>query len=277
MGAARAHRVSVVVPFYRGERFLPECLASIRAQTLAAHEVIVVDDASGPDSAAWLATLEHVRVHTLARNGGPALARNAGVALATGDLIAFMDHDDTWHPAKLERQVAHLAAHPDCSAVHVGLSTYLPDGSERHHLDKPATLSLADTLTRSHVLPSALMLRRRAFEAVGGFDARFTACEDDEFMIRLLAAGHRVDFIAEPLARLRRFGHGNLSSRWWLVLRSRLRIARDHRALFARTLGRGAALRYAREHLWRVGSVAPRRWGWPLRALALLLGRRAAR
>ena len=51
-------------------------------------------------------------------NAGAAVARNAGIAAARGDLIAFLDSDDLWHPRKLEHQVAHALRHPEVGLVY---------------------------------------------------------------------------------------------------------------------------------------------------------------
>lgn len=104
--------VSVIMPAFAAERFLPATLASVRAQTFADWECLVVDDAS-PDRTAELAAqaaaadprIKPIRQPT---NRGVAAARNAALAAATGRYVAFLDADDLWLPAKLERQLAFM-------------------------------------------------------------------------------------------------------------------------------------------------------------------------
>lgn len=102
--------VSVVIPCWRSSGTLGRALESVRAQTVPVQEVIVVDDAS-PD---WNASLaKDLRVVRLAVNAGPASARNAGWDAARGELVAFLDADDAWHPRKIELQQRFMREHPE--------------------------------------------------------------------------------------------------------------------------------------------------------------------
>jgi hypothetical protein len=106
--------VTVVTPLWNAAATLPEAVASVRAQTLADWELVLVDDAStdgGRDIARALAAADpRIRLIERATNGGAAAARNEAIRAAAGRLIAFLDADDRWHPEKLARQVAFMAA-----------------------------------------------------------------------------------------------------------------------------------------------------------------------
>jgi glycosyltransferase involved in cell wall biosynthesis len=110
--------LSVVVPVHAVERYLIQCLDSIRAGLTAAEnasvEVIAVDDASPDRCGAMLDAYPGVNVVHLNQNVGLGLARNAGLAEATGDYVWFVDSDD-WLPAGSVRAVlaALRADHPD--------------------------------------------------------------------------------------------------------------------------------------------------------------------
>jgi len=113
--------VSVLIPTYRAAAFLEATLDTVAAQTLPPLEVIVADDDS-PDetcrvAADWgrRAPFE-VRVLKLdANSGGPAKPLNVAIAAARGDYLAFLDHDDRWHPTKLARQCeAARLVHEPC-------------------------------------------------------------------------------------------------------------------------------------------------------------------
>lgn len=104
--------VSVIMPVYNAEAWLQRAIESVLVQSHAHLELIAVDDASRDRSPvmldAYAATDARVRVLRQSTNGGVAAARNAAIATARGDYIAFLDADDWWHPAKLERQLASM-------------------------------------------------------------------------------------------------------------------------------------------------------------------------
>lgn len=91
-------RVSVVIPAY-DPIWLDEALESVRRQTLAGSEILVIDDGSRPPVAPGR-TDDLILVRQ--PNAGPGGARNRGFALARGEFIALLDSDDRWLPAKLE-------------------------------------------------------------------------------------------------------------------------------------------------------------------------------
>ncbi len=107
--------VSIITPVYNAARWLPETLASVRAQTLTDWEQILVDDGSTDASIAIAeaAAREDARFRPLRtpRNLGPSAARNLAIDAARGRFIAFLDADDLWLPEKLARSVEWLTAH----------------------------------------------------------------------------------------------------------------------------------------------------------------------
>ena len=103
--------VSIVVPVYKGVRFLREALGSVREQTFADWECLCVDDGSRDGSGALLDEIAAAepRIRVFHRgNGGTSVARNFALAQARGRYVAFLDEDDVWHPRFLE--TLHAAA-----------------------------------------------------------------------------------------------------------------------------------------------------------------------
>lgn len=107
--------VSIVTPVYNAARWLPETLATVRAQTLTDWEQILVDDGSTDGSRALIAAAaaEDPRFRLLQSEGreGPSAARNLALDAARGRFIAFLDADDLWHPEKLARSVEWMETH----------------------------------------------------------------------------------------------------------------------------------------------------------------------
>ena len=103
--------VSVIIPAFNAQAWLPITLDSVCLQTFKDIEVIVVDDGSSDDTAEiarkYSLTDERVRLIRL-KNSGVGAARNAGIRAARGKYIAPIDADDLWHPRKLELQVECL-------------------------------------------------------------------------------------------------------------------------------------------------------------------------
>ena len=186
--------ISVVIPAYNMERFLPQCLASVRAQTLAPQEVFVVDDGS-TDGTARVA--EELGATVLRRpNGGIGAARNTGVQYATGEWIALLDADDSWAPQKLARQVA--AIEPDTVFVYTG-ARYFDDRGTRTVQEAVDPLTARKLLRYCNpILPSSGLLRRQAVLAAGGFREGTPTCEDWGMWVRLMPFGSFAA-VADPL------------------------------------------------------------------------------
>src|SRR5262245_59433756 len=109
--------VSVVIPTRNRAHLLGRALRSALAQTLTDFEVVVVDDASSDDPGRAVEELgdPRIRLLRLSERGGAGRARNAGIQAARGEFVAFLDSDDEYLPAMLERQIARLRQSPDPS------------------------------------------------------------------------------------------------------------------------------------------------------------------
>lgn len=199
----------MIVPVYNGERTIAAALASIAAQTRPATEIVVVDDGSTDGTAAVVersartspVPLRYVRQ----ANQKQAAARNHGVALATGTYVAFLDADDAWLPQKLAVTLAAFEREPDLAAV-IGNYEIAEGGRTRRFVPDvlPAPPSAAQDLLEGNFcwLP-AVVVRRDAFQALGGFDPAFESAEDVEFGFRLCKQ-YRFAVLPEVVARYQR-------------------------------------------------------------------------
>jgi len=197
--------VVVVIPYYNGAAFIERSLASVFAQTLPADEVVIVNDGSRSEERALLAqVVAHypgVRIVDQA-NGGQGSARNAGVRESVSPFICFLDQDDFYLPNHIRDLVAAVPQdEPHFGFVYADLVEAEGDGSVvraamvKEHAEHPKQnlqKMLRDDL---FILPSASLISRRAFEAVGGFDTQFMGYEDDDLFLRLFRRGFTNHFL----------------------------------------------------------------------------------
>jgi glycosyltransferase involved in cell wall biosynthesis len=259
--------VSVVVPCYRSAATIDRAIESVAGQTLRPAEVILVDDASGDGTASRLQALAArygspwIRVIALQSNVGPAGARNAGWAAAGGELLAFLDADDAWHPRKLEIQCRFMAEHPEFDVSGHGFSFDTFPGD----VPGPPTwreIGLGELLWRNRfVMPSAMVKRDLPLRFRDGQ----RHMEDHLLWMQVAASGRRIALIDAPLASLYKpqFGASGVSGD--LIATERAELGNYRLLREAGVIGGGklAVL-----------------WAWSLakflRRLALLAGRRLA-
>ncbi|MEZ6057534.1 MAG: glycosyltransferase family A protein [Planctomycetaceae bacterium] len=178
--------VSVVIPSFNHARFVTEAVDSVLAQTNCRLEIIVVDDGSTDNTRDVLAPYSSQIRYIYQENRGLPGARNTGIRAATGEWVAVLDSDDTWHPQKTERQLAAVAQHPEVDVVgSPGGDDPFPESLP---LDPPtAFVSVRDFLLITPMSASSTMIRRRCFDAVGLFDETLRSAEDRDMWLRLAA------------------------------------------------------------------------------------------
>ncbi|RIV82338.1 glycosyltransferase [Aurantiacibacter xanthus] len=198
-GAPDRGTVAVVIPMYNAAETIERTLQSVRAQTYADLDIVVVDDGSGdrgPELVMSVAARDP-RVRLVRQgNGGVAEARNHGAALTTAPYLAFVDADDLWAPEKVAAQMALIAGGPPALAYcwfcqidrrdRVYRPSYRPPSYEG---DVRRQLAGENFIGNG----SSMLMHREVFDVVGGFDAELRAkgaqgCED--YMFAMAAAQH---------------------------------------------------------------------------------------
>lgn len=213
--------VSVIIPSYNRAGIIRETLENIFQQTYLRTEIIVVDDGSTDNTQAVLASYGSRIRWAVQENAGPGPARNRGIAMAKGEIIAFQDSDDAWHPTKIERQVSLLQRAGEsavccicnCIVQLPGIEVRSFENANIHPpIEEGIWLNPAEVLaTRFILFNQAVAIRRKVLERIGGFDESFHHSEDDELELRLSLEGPWT-FIRKPLATRqakveRTFGH----------------------------------------------------------------------
>lgn len=186
--------VSVIVAAYKQPAMLNEALASIAAQTYQRIEIVVVDDASGPEHVAQYRLPANARLYVNETNVRRAsIVRNRALQHVRGEFVAFLDQDDLWRPEKIARQVAALQAAPQALMC---FTTSTIEDMEGHVLRArtPKTMlprDAARALLRRNMVrgPSCVLMRRKAFDVVGPFDEEITGSADWDMWLRTAGAG----------------------------------------------------------------------------------------
>lgn len=208
--------VTAVIPLHNGGHLIHDAVRSVLRQTRTVDEIIVVDDGSTDDGPAIVQEMAVTdpRIRLIRKPfGGQASARNAGVAHAHGDVIAFLDQDDIWYVNHLEVLLGpFLEERPmELGWTYGDLDEIASDGSMliRNYLGGlPGPHPKRDLFhclrNDMAVFPSAALISRRAYLAVGGCDERLAAYEDDDLFVRLFQAGYENIHVADPVCAWRR-------------------------------------------------------------------------
>ncbi|ACL04503.1 glycosyl transferase family 2 [Desulfatibacillum aliphaticivorans] len=198
--------ISVIIPTFNRAGRIEKAVESVLAQDFRDFELIVVDDGSEDDTLEILRSYPQVHVLPQKRQGVSA-ARNHGAAAGSGELIAFLDSDDLWLPSKLTVQADFFANNPEALICQTG-ETWIRRGKRvnpRNRHEKPSGQVFERSLELCLVSPSAVMMRRSLFDAMGGFDESLPACEDYDLWLRI-GCRHPVHLIDEPLV-IKHGGH----------------------------------------------------------------------
>lgn len=190
--------LSICIPAYHAERYLPATLDSVRSQIYQNWELIVVEDGSmdGTEELvrAFSATVNQpIRFVRHERNQGLPATRNTGVSLAQSEWIVLLDSDDLWTPAHLGDLVAEAQKRtPDL--VHSGSILFESNTGEELEIRAPSPQSLREFPLslfqgRYMIQPSSVMLRKDLCSRVGGFDPAFRYVEDREMWMRCARGG----------------------------------------------------------------------------------------
>jgi glycosyltransferase involved in cell wall biosynthesis len=225
--------VGVVIAAYNPVRDdLLRAVESVRNQTYTDWECIVVDDGSDPPI-----LIDGVTV-IRQENRGVSAARNRAAAAVGGEYLAFLDQDDYWHPEKLDRQVAFIEerdlAMCDTDFEIIRDGKRLASGYADHKGD------FCRLLSPGGIGLSTLIVRRDAFEHVGGFNPLFPTIQDWELALSVAHVGYRFDRLHEVLCSYHLHGR-NASSDYRSTYREGLAVYDLYTALDPRSAVRAAA------------------------------------
>jgi teichuronic acid biosynthesis glycosyltransferase TuaG len=196
--------VSIITPSWNVERLIGETISSVQAQTLADWELLIADDCSTDNTPAviesYAAKDSRISLIRQPRNGGPALARQAAIEQAKGRFIAFLDSDDLWLPAKLERQVAFAREHR-AALSYTAFRRISEDSSTTGRL-----IAVPESLTYDQLLKNTAIATLTALvdrEIAGPIAMKNEGYDDFCLWLSILKPGHVAWGLNEDLARYR--------------------------------------------------------------------------
>ena len=207
-------KISIVVPVYNVRQYLSESLDSVINQTYTNLEIIVVDDGStdGSDKICDEYSVKDSRINVIHQeNKGLSGARNAGLDIMTGEVVAFLDSDDTFHPEMIQRMVETMQ-HYDADVVICRYSSCRTNGKMPYSKinSDNATSIVYDRRESLRALLSGTIdwyawnkvYRRECFESIRYPQGQ--VYEDIVTTYEILNASQKVAVIEEPLIMYRR-------------------------------------------------------------------------
>jgi teichuronic acid biosynthesis glycosyltransferase TuaG len=202
-----ASLVSIVTPAYNAGRFILETIGSVRAQTFADWEMIVVDDCSRDDTCRIVEEQSRAdsRVRLLRHevNQGPAGARETAIQRGRGRYVAFLDSDDLWTPQKLERQLAFMQR----NGAALSFTQFRRIDAQGHTvgrlIDVPEELSYRQLLKNTAIATSTVIVDRGK---TGPLHMTRTYYDDYALWLSILRRGFSAHGLREDLMRYRVLG-----------------------------------------------------------------------
>lgn len=191
--------VTIVVPFFRDEKYLRWTLASVASQTYPNWECLLIDDCGGDGSQAIAQEFsdkdQRFRVIAHARNSGLAASRNTGIAQANGQYLQFLDADDMLHTDAIERRLLVMMEfpHENVAGAHCHIVTRGASYCQIKGSDPKKDMTVIDFVTLGGDCPFAChspLIKTEIVRKFGGFNEELHQAEDYEFWMRVLRHGY---------------------------------------------------------------------------------------
>ncbi len=206
-------RVSICIPAYNAEKYLPAALESVRCQTFTDWELIVTEDGSR-DGTEQIVNEFAARVPQPVRylrneiNQGLPATRNSGISASRSDLIALLDADDIWEPDHLQVTIERITS-TGADLAHGGSVLFDSDTGREIEVRAPSAETIAafplSLFEGDYIIqPSSAVMRKSLWERSGGFDPSFRYVEDREMWLRCARVGGRFVYTGKNTCRYRK-------------------------------------------------------------------------
>ena len=252
---------SVIIPAYNPGVHLAQAIQSVVEQTFGDWELLVIDDGSRPDEAESIRRTveaaqrrfspEKIRFFQQ-ENQGVSATRNFGIQEARGAWLAFLDNDDLWKPAMLEKQYSTLREKPHLAMCHTNFDIIDESGQVTNSGYGGPADYLQYLAGSFPILPCNCVVSKAAALCVGGFDPLYPMAQDLDFYLKIHAR-NEVGYIADDLASYR-IHSDNASRTYRSVYREITHILRKH-LLLGLHQGRADVVAAAQKGIKRIKST----------------------
>lgn len=202
--------ISVVIPLYNKERQIANTVSAVLSQTYQNIEIVIVNDGSTDNSVGEVKKFSDSRIRLVSQcNAGVSAARNRGIEEARGEYIAFLDADDEWGPEYLETQYLLTRKYPECNVFACNYEFRNADGVVKNTIIRKLPFEGEDGILSNYfevascshppLWTSAVMVRKTAIQAVGGFPVGVKSGEDLLTWARL-AVQNSIAFTQKPMS-----------------------------------------------------------------------------
>ena len=203
-------KISVVIPLFNKCESIKRTLLSLTTQTFKDFEIVIVDDGSTDKSAEIVHSFNDSRIRLISQlNSGVSVARNSGIKEAKGEFVAFLDADDEWRPNYLEKVNFLIEKYPECNIISTDYIQRDVHGREIQTKVKGIKWNglhgildnYFEVASQSNppLWTSAVTIRKKALEEIGGFPVGIKSGEDLLTWARL-ACRNKIAYSRRPLA-----------------------------------------------------------------------------
>ncbi|MBI2095943.1 MAG: glycosyltransferase [Candidatus Omnitrophica bacterium] len=261
--------ISVIIPVYNGAGFVSKAIDSVIGQEYPAHEILLVDDSSTDATPLVLDDYGDRIVRIRIPHAGVSAARNAGLRRASGDYVAFLDHDDVWFKTRLKKQAEAILKYPAIGFFccdHIVSDSHAAGGDLAHfsrlrnkkqiNFDAPLAGDPFGLLLREHFVgtASAVVLAKETADKVGEFNPADEISQDYDYWLRCARV---TGFVVMSEALLYKRTHSQSLSA------DLVGAFNDHRTVLSRTIERdGDYLR--KNRLWDTAHLELARTGYAI-------------
>lgn len=220
-------KFSIITPSFNQGRFLPDCVASVLAQTGVEVEHIVMDAGSTDETLEVLKSYPHLK-WTSEPDDGMSDGINKGFRQATGDWVMWLNCDDCLLPGTLEKVAKFIEKHPEADVVH-GDCVYVNEDKTPIRRKLDTAVDEWDLLFVGCCIPStSTFYRREIIDAGHLLDVGYRNCMDWEYYLRLMRLDYRFAYLPEALADFRWYEDSTTQKHWQRMIDEGLKCQRAH-------------------------------------------------